>query len=57
MNPFGHRIVNFDQLVLEGTIREEDLALLTFANTPENAWEYLERRIAGGGAPCHAETI
>lgn len=55
--PFWRRIINFDQLVLEGTIREEDLALFCFASTPENAWERLERHIAGGGAPCHAETI
>ena len=54
---FWRRVVNFDQLVLEGTVREEDLALFCFAGTPENAWEHLERHIAGGGAPCHAETI
>ena len=54
---FWRRIVNFDQLALEGTIREEDLALFCFASTPENAWKHLERHIAGGGAPCHAETI
>jgi hypothetical protein len=49
--------VNFDQLVLEGTIHEEDLALFGFASTPENAWDHLELHIAGDGAPCHAETI
>jgi uncharacterized protein (TIGR00730 family) len=54
---FWRRIVNFDQLVLEETIREEDLALFHFASTPENAWDHLELHIAGGGAPCHAETI
>jgi uncharacterized protein (TIGR00730 family) len=54
---FWRRVVNFDQLVLEGTTREEDLALFCFASTPENAWEHLERHIAGGGAPCHAERL
>jgi len=54
---FWRRIVNFDQLLLGGTIREEDLALFHFASTPENAWDHLELHIAGGGAPCHAETI
>jgi uncharacterized protein (TIGR00730 family) len=54
---FWRRVVNFDQLVLEGTTREEDLALFCFASTPENAWEHLERHIAGSGAPCHAERL
>jgi hypothetical protein len=54
---FWRHIVNFEQLVLEGTVREEDLALFSFASTPENAWNRLERHIAAGGAPCHAETI
>jgi predicted Rossmann-fold nucleotide-binding protein len=54
---FWRRVVNFEQLLLEGTIREEDLALFRFASTPETAWEHLERHITGGGAPCHAETI
>jgi uncharacterized protein (TIGR00730 family) len=54
---FWRRIVNFNQLLLEGTIREEDLALFHFASTPENAWDHLELHIAGGGAPRHAETI
>lgn len=54
---FWRRVLNFEQLILDETIREEDLALFSFANTPENAWERLERHIAIGGAPCHAETI
>ena len=54
---FWRRILNFDQLALAGTIHEADLALFSFASTPENAWECLERHIATGGAPCHAETI
>jgi hypothetical protein len=29
--------VNFERLLLEGTIREEDLALFNFVDTPENA--------------------
>lgn len=54
---FWRRIVNLDQLALEGMIREEDLALFSFADTPESAWERLERHIAGAGAPCHADSI
>ena len=54
---FWRRILNFDQLALAGTIHEADLALFSFASTPESAWECLERHIATGGAPCHAETI
>ncbi len=54
---FWRRVLNFEQLILDETIREEDLALFSFANTPENAWHRLERHIGTGGAPCHAETI
>jgi uncharacterized protein (TIGR00730 family) len=54
---FWRRVLNFEQLILDETIREEDLALFSFANTPENTWERLERHIATGGAPCYAETI
>jgi len=54
---FWRRILNFDQLALAGTIHEADLALFSFASTPENAWECLKRHIGTGGAPCHAETI
>ena len=54
---FWRRILNFDQLALAGTIHEADLTLFSFASTPESAWECLERHIATGGAPCHAETI
>jgi uncharacterized protein (TIGR00730 family) len=54
---YWRSIVNFERLLLEGTIREEDLALFNFVDTPENAWQRLERHIVSGGQPCHAETI
>jgi uncharacterized protein (TIGR00730 family) len=34
---YWRSIVNFERLLLEGTIREEDLALFNFVDTPENA--------------------
>jgi hypothetical protein len=49
-------IVNFDRLILEGTITDEDLALFSFANTPEHAWQRIERHIVSGPPP-HCEGI
>ena len=54
---YWRSIVKFEQLAFEGTIREEDLALFTFADTPEDAWARLERHVVDGGPPCHVETI
>lgn len=46
---YWRSIVNFDGLVREGTIAEEDLALFSFADSPEDAWLKLEGHIAQGG--------
>jgi hypothetical protein len=54
---YWRTIVNFERLLSEGTIRDENLALFNFADTPETAWQRLERHIVNGGQPCHAKTI
>lgn len=48
---YWRSIVNFDGLVGEGTIAEDDLALFDFADDPEDAWrrldEHMRRRPTG----------
>ncbi|MFM8588929.1 MAG: LOG family protein, partial [Limnohabitans sp.] len=36
---FWQRLINLDVLVEEGTISEEDLQLLRFVDTPQDAWQ------------------
>ena len=38
------RVINFEALVEEGFIRQEDLNLFDFAETAEGCWEILERK-------------
>jgi uncharacterized protein (TIGR00730 family) len=39
---FWKRLINFDVLVEEGVISAEDLALFTFVDTPQEAWETIQ---------------
>ncbi|HCY17202.1 MAG: Rossman fold protein, TIGR00730 family [Curvibacter sp. GWA2_64_110] len=39
---FWRRLVNFDMLVEEGVISPKDVALFTFVDTPEAAWESIQ---------------
>jgi len=39
---FWRRLVNFDMLVEEGVISPKDVALFTFVDTPEAAWEAIQ---------------
>ena len=40
---YWHRIVDFDALVEDGMIAAEDLALFSFADSPEEGWEAMLR--------------
>ena len=42
--PYWRRIVNFDALVEEGVVRQEDLSLFEFADSAEAIWQALVRR-------------
>jgi uncharacterized protein (TIGR00730 family) len=48
---FWQRIVNFDALVDEGTIAQEDLELFTFVETAEEAWAHVCHFYAGSDEP------
>jgi uncharacterized protein (TIGR00730 family) len=39
---FWRRLINFDMLVEEGVIAPEDMALFSFVDTPEAAWEAIQ---------------
>jgi len=39
---FWHKLINFDLLVESGVISPEDMALFTFVDTPEAAWEAIQ---------------
>ncbi len=41
---YWRRLINFDVLVEDGAINPEDLNLLTFAETPEAAWQAMVAR-------------
>jgi len=45
---YWRSIVNFDGLVREGTIAEDDLALFDFADDPEDAWRRLDEHMRRG---------
>jgi hypothetical protein len=36
---FWTRLINFDLLVEEGLIKAEDMQLIQFVDTPEQAWQ------------------
>ena len=38
---FWQRLINFDMLVEEGLISAEDIALIQYADTPEQAWQLI----------------
>ncbi|MBZ9612088.1 TIGR00730 family Rossman fold protein [Rheinheimera maricola] len=38
---FWQRLINFDMLVEEGLISEEDVELIQYADTPEHAWQLI----------------
>ena len=40
---FWERVVNFDALVEEGVVSERDLAIFTFVETAEEAWDVVRR--------------
>ncbi len=51
---FWQRLINFDMLVEEGVISPKDVALFTFVDTPEAAWEAIQsfyRLENGAGRP------
>ena len=39
---FWQRLINFDMLVEEGLISPEDISLIQYADTPEQAWELVQ---------------
>jgi len=42
---FWQRIINFDALVEEGTISDEDLELFEYVETAEEAWEIISEAL------------
>ncbi|HBN87755.1 MAG TPA: 3-isopropylmalate dehydrogenase, partial [Rheinheimera sp.] len=38
---FWQKLINFDMLVEEGLIAAEDIALIQYADTPEQAWQLI----------------
>jgi uncharacterized protein (TIGR00730 family) len=40
---FWKRLIDFNLLVEEGMIASEDLALFSFVDTPQEAWETIQR--------------
>lgn len=42
---YWKKVINFDFMVEEGTINREDLDLFKFANTPQEAFEYLRDKL------------
>ena len=49
---YWQRVVNFDRLLEEEMISPDDVALFTFADTAEEAWEALQRRGLQAHAPA-----
>ncbi|MFQ5671386.1 MAG: TIGR00730 family Rossman fold protein [Acidobacteriota bacterium] len=49
---FWEKVVNFQELVDEGTISPEDLSLFSFVETPQEAWDRIARfhGVPGAGA-------
>jgi hypothetical protein len=43
---FWERIINFDALVDEGTISEEDLDLFQYVETAEDTWAAISKALA-----------
>ena len=39
---YWKNVINFDFLVHEGVVKEEDLTLFTYAESAQEAWEYIE---------------
>ena len=50
---YWRRVVNFDALVEEGTVSDQDLKIFQFADTAEEAWEALLRGGLKVGEPEH----
>jgi hypothetical protein len=42
---YWHRVVNFEALVEAGTISPRDLDLFNFADSPQEAFDYLRRHL------------
>ena len=40
---YWKRLINLDVLLEEGTISAEDLELITYVDTPEDAWNAIKR--------------
>jgi hypothetical protein len=51
---FWRKVINFEYLAEAGVISPEDLHLFTYANTPQEAFAYLQEHlqtVSGLGAP------
>jgi predicted Rossmann-fold nucleotide-binding protein len=42
---FWKNVLNFDYLIEQGMIKEQDLDLFTYCNTPDEAFEYVTQKI------------
>ena len=50
---YWRRLINFDVLIEEGMIKAQDMDLLAFAETAEQAWSLLVERGLRDHAPVH----
>jgi uncharacterized protein (TIGR00730 family) len=48
---YWERIVNFDEMVAEGTISPDDLDIFTFVETADEAWDHVCEFYADGEKP------
>jgi predicted Rossmann-fold nucleotide-binding protein len=53
---YWRRIIDFDDLVEEGMIAAEDLALFAIADSPEEGWEAMLRQGQGAHAACCSDS-
>lgn len=51
---YWRSVVNFDHMVKEGVVPDEDLRLFRFASDPDEAWRHLEQYVVRGREPSRS---
>jgi len=54
---YWRSVVNFDQMVKDAVVPEDDLRLFRFANDPEEAWRDLEQHVVHGRGPARSGAV
>lgn len=54
---YWRSVVNFEHLVKEAVLPQDDLRLFQFADDPEEAWRHLERNVAHGREPSGSRAV